>query len=105
MFLLCLATLLGLMASVAAVLGIAAITRGWMLPKVRPGIARPRLYGWGVLLFAFGMCLMAIGTEVLTGTFHLLGRPAGFLALLLGSRVIRASRHPEAAALQDLAEF
>ncbi|MFF3639459.1 hypothetical protein [Streptomyces sp. NPDC002250] len=103
MFFVCLTALDALAALVTAVLGIAAITRGWMLPKVRPGIARPRLYGCGALLFAFGLCEMAIGPEVFTGPFHVLGRPLGFLAWLLCARVDRASRLPKAADSRNLA--
>ncbi|MET8583481.1 hypothetical protein ABZX39_21800 [Streptomyces collinus] len=58
-----------------------------------------------MLLLASGICVVAIGIGVFTGPFHVLGRPAGFLALLLGSRVIRASRLPAVADLQDLAKF
>lgn len=36
--------------------GVAGITRGWVLPANRRPVYRPRLYGWGQLVGAVGLC-------------------------------------------------
>ncbi|MFG2560584.1 hypothetical protein [Streptomyces sp. NPDC048496] len=35
--------------------GVAAVTRGWVLPGNRRPVHRPRLYGWGQLAGAFAL--------------------------------------------------
>lgn len=45
-----------LLAFLIAASGIAAITRGWVLPTNRRPVHRPRLYGWGQLVAAFALC-------------------------------------------------
>ena len=104
-FFTCFAMLVGLMALVFAGLGIAAITSGWLLPNARPRIARPRQYGWGVLLMALGSCLTGGVIELFTDPIPGLGPASGLLPVFLGARVIRSSRHPEAAVLPDLGKL
>ncbi|MGW1711012.1 hypothetical protein ACWCP8_37535 [Streptomyces sp. NPDC002206] len=45
-----------LLALLIAASGIAAMTRGWVLPTNRRPVHRPRLYGWGQLVAAFALC-------------------------------------------------
>ncbi|TWG04474.1 hypothetical protein FHX80_112926 [Streptomyces brevispora] len=45
-----------LLAFLIAASGIAAITRGWVLPTNRRTVHHPRLYGWGQLLAACALC-------------------------------------------------
>lgn len=46
----------GLVALLFAASGVAGITRGWVLPTSGRPVRRPRLYGWGQLLGAVGLC-------------------------------------------------
>ncbi|NEC23876.1 hypothetical protein [Streptomyces parvus] len=56
-----------LLALLIAASGVAALTRGWVLPTGRKHVTRPRLYGWGQLVVAVALCcqvtfgLMTIG--------------------------------------------
>ncbi len=56
-----------LLALLFAASGVAALTRGWVLPTSRKHVTRPRLYGWGQVAIAIALCcqatfgLMAIG--------------------------------------------
>lgn len=45
-----------LLALLVAASGVAAVTRGWVLPTNRRPVRRPRLYGWGQLVAAFALC-------------------------------------------------
>ncbi|MFI5757208.1 hypothetical protein [Streptomyces sp. NPDC051569] len=45
-----------LLASLIAASGVAAVSRGWVIPANRRPVRRPRLYGWGQLLVAFALC-------------------------------------------------
>ncbi|MFF2852476.1 hypothetical protein ACFVT5_40180 [Streptomyces sp. NPDC058001] len=55
-----LALALVLFASLVFASGVAAVTRGWVLPVNRRTIHRPRLHGWGQLLIAFALCCQAV---------------------------------------------
>jgi hypothetical protein len=49
-------TALGLLAAgVLAAGGVAALTRGWVVPWLRRSVVRPALWGAGALVFAAGM--------------------------------------------------
>ncbi|NUV67071.1 hypothetical protein G6W57_08110 [Streptomyces sp. CAI-121] len=45
-----------LLALLIAASGVAALTRGWVLPTGRKHVIRPRLYGWGQLVIAVALC-------------------------------------------------
>lgn len=45
-----------LFALLVAASGMAAVTRGWVLPMNRRHVRNPRLYGWGQLVAAFALC-------------------------------------------------
>ncbi|MEV0689618.1 hypothetical protein [Streptomyces sp. NPDC050388] len=47
--------------------GVAAITRGWVLPWNRRHVRRVRLYGWGQLVAAFGLCCQVVFGLVIGG--------------------------------------
>jgi hypothetical protein len=49
-----------LLALLFAASGVAGITRGWVLPMNRGRVRRVRLYGWGQLVAAFGLCLQGV---------------------------------------------
>ncbi|MGW6981643.1 hypothetical protein ACWGE1_19730 [Streptomyces sp. NPDC054932] len=81
-----------LVALVIAASGLAAVTRGWLLPMNRRHIRSPRLYGWGQLVTAFALCWQVVfglvihdsGTRqwgTLTGGAILV---AGFAVILAG---------------------
>ncbi|MEU1540982.1 hypothetical protein ABZ461_23260 [Actinacidiphila glaucinigra] len=61
-----LGTALVLLASLVAVSGVAAITRGWVLPWNRRNVSRRRLYGWGQLVLAFALYWQALFGLVLS---------------------------------------
>lgn len=48
-----------LVALLIAASGIAALTRGWVLPTNRKHVTRPQLYGWGQLVVAIALCCQA----------------------------------------------
>ncbi|MGQ5649493.1 hypothetical protein ACWDWT_01250 [Streptomyces sp. NPDC003343] len=91
---------LGVLALVA--LGIAAITCGWVLPKLRPVVERPRTYGKGALLLALSFFLMGRVIELFTDPIPGLGPLAGAVPLFLGCVAIGLSRRSEAADVQEL---
>ena len=49
-----------LLALLIAAAGVAAVTRGWVLPTNRLPVRRPRLYGWGLLVVAFALCCQVV---------------------------------------------
>lgn len=51
-----LAVPLVLLAFLIAASGVAAVTRGWVLPMNRHHVRAPRIYGWGQLVVAFALC-------------------------------------------------
>ncbi|WP_371673852.1 hypothetical protein OG985_42945 [Streptomyces sp. NBC_00289] len=55
-----LAVPLGLLALLVAASGVAAITRGWVLPMSRRHVRAPWIYGWGQLVMAFALCWQLI---------------------------------------------
>ncbi|MFG2819968.1 hypothetical protein ACGFX4_11140 [Kitasatospora sp. NPDC048365] len=88
-----LAVPLAIVALLTAASGIAALSRGWLLPSYRRHVRRPRLYGWGQLVVAFALSwqvvfLLAVGTSsrewaTMTGSGFML---VGLLLLLAGQR-------------------
>ncbi|MFF8534380.1 hypothetical protein ACN6K9_000125 [Streptomyces sp. SAS_267] len=92
----------GVLALVNAVEAIAAITGGWVFPKARPTVKRPRVYGWGLLLFAFGVCLLAVATTVLADPMQPLGRTVAVVAMCVAIKMVRSSRSLEGADRQEL---
>jgi len=83
-----------LAALLIAASGVAAVTRGWVLPTNRKPVHRPRLYGWGQLVLAFALCWQAVfgliiddvGTRqwgTLTGSALLL---AGLVVMMVSHR-------------------
>ncbi|MFJ9683369.1 hypothetical protein ACIRP2_35785 [Streptomyces sp. NPDC101194] len=45
--------------------GVAAVTRGWVLPTNRRTARRPRVYGWGQSTAAFALCWQMVFLLVL----------------------------------------
>ncbi|MET7654453.1 hypothetical protein [Streptomyces sp. NPDC005486] len=49
-----------LLASLFTASGVAAVTRGWVLPFHRRRVRAPRIYGWGQLIVAFALCWQSV---------------------------------------------
>ncbi|MER5399329.1 hypothetical protein [Streptomyces sp. NPDC002599] len=96
-----LAALYALFALVAVVGGIAAIALGWVPPNVRGVVERTRLYGLGVLVFAAGMSLMAVGEAASSDLMQSAGRAVGVAIMAFSITVVRASRRPAEAERQE----
>ncbi|MFF9510273.1 hypothetical protein ACF1BU_21595 [Streptomyces sp. NPDC014724] len=62
---LCIAIFLALSALLIAASGVAAVTRGWVLPVNRRLVRRPRVYGWAQLVAAFALCWQLVFLLVL----------------------------------------
>ncbi|MET9900823.1 hypothetical protein [Streptomyces sp. NPDC006446] len=91
----CFAIAISLAGLVALAAGIAALTRGWIPPKSRQLIVRPRIYGWGMVGFAGCAFLVAANWVLVTDpTLRQLGQTAGLLAVIVIAYVARASRLP-----------
>ncbi|MFB7215720.1 hypothetical protein [Streptomyces sp. NPDC056255] len=45
-----------LLALLIAASGVAAFSRGWVLPVNRRPVCHPHLYGWGQFVVAFALC-------------------------------------------------
>ncbi|WP_326592867.1 hypothetical protein [Streptomyces sp. NBC_01294] len=69
---LCLAASLVLIALLVAASGMAALTRGWVLPMNRRHVRSPRLYGLGQLVAALALCWQVLFGLVISdaGTRH-----------------------------------
>jgi hypothetical protein len=82
-----------LLALLIAASGIAALTRGWVLPTSRKHVTRPQLYGWGQLVIAIALCcqaafgLMTNDLDARQG-----GTLAGSVLMVIGTLVIAVSQ-------------
>ncbi|WP_328664511.1 hypothetical protein [Streptomyces sp. NBC_00328] len=97
----CFAALFALCALVATVGGIAAITVGWVLPNVRPAVERTRVYGLGVLLFAIGPFVVAVGEATSNDLIQSAGRAVGIGIVAFSTGVVRASQRPAGGDKED----
>ncbi|MGW2727249.1 hypothetical protein [Streptomyces sp. NPDC001494] len=73
-----------LLALLIAASGVAAVTRGWVLPMNRRHVRAPRIYGWGQLVVAFALCW-----QLVLGLIF--ARPSGTLigaAILLAGLIV-----------------
>ncbi|MFE6553354.1 hypothetical protein ACFVHS_33860 [Streptomyces sp. NPDC057746] len=84
----------GLLALLVAASGVAALTRGWVFPLTRPRVRRVRLYGWGQLVLALGLCWQVVFRLVINdpGTRQWVILSGGVL-LLAGVIVMGVSQH------------
>lgn len=89
-----LAVPLVLLALLIAASGVAAISRGWVLPTNRRRVRHPRTYGWGQLMVAFALCWQMVFLLVLNhlGTLQW-GTLTGSALLLTGLIVMMVSHH------------
>ncbi|MFH8286413.1 hypothetical protein [Streptomyces antibioticus] len=82
-----------LLASLFAASGIAAITRGWVLPWNRRHVHRLRLHGAGQLVAAFALCWqVAFGYLVGVSGIRQIGTLAGSALLLTGVLMMTADQ-------------
>ncbi|MEU0787131.1 hypothetical protein ABZ341_36935 [Streptomyces sp. NPDC006173] len=85
----------GLLALVTAAGGVVAVTRGWVPRKVRQGVKRPHVYGWGLLAAAFSIGLLAADWAIVADReFRMPGQMLAVMVMGLSSGVIQASRRP-----------
>jgi hypothetical protein len=75
---------LALVALLIAASGVAAITRGWVLPMNRRHVRAPRVYGWGQLVLAFALCWQLVFGLLISDSD---ARPTG---TLIGSAMLVA---------------
>ncbi|MDQ0578489.1 hypothetical protein [Streptomyces rishiriensis] len=84
-----LAAPLVLVALLIAVSGVAAVTRGWVLPMNRRHIRAPRIYGWGQLVLAFALCWQLVfGLLISDSGVRPLGTLIGAVIILAGLLVM-----------------
>ncbi|MEU0373610.1 hypothetical protein ABZ070_25745 [Streptomyces sp. NPDC006283] len=91
--------LVGVLAALVAVSGIAAVRSGWMLPTQRKYIVRPRLFGYAQLVIA-AVLVMQIAGAVLVSGAEAQGyvRYAGMALMLAVPGLVWASQRPDRAA-------
>ncbi|MGW9136343.1 hypothetical protein [Streptomyces sp. NPDC055681] len=78
-----------LLALLIAASGVAAVTRGWVLPMNRRHVRRPRLYGWGQLVGAFALCWQVVfGLVISDSDTRQWGNLTGGAILLAGPIVM-----------------
>ncbi|MBL3669800.1 hypothetical protein JL475_28220 [Streptomyces sp. M2CJ-2] len=72
--------------------GVAAVTRGWVLPMTRRRVRRVRLHGWGQLVVAFALCWQVVfGLVISNPGIRSLGTLFGGGLLLTGIIVMMVS--------------
>ncbi|MCX4681754.1 hypothetical protein OG413_41875 [Streptomyces sp. NBC_01433] len=82
-----------LLALLIAASGVAALTRGWVLPTNRLPVRRPRLYGWGQLVVALALCWQVAFLLLLSDPdTRQWGTLTGSVLLLTGLLVMMVSR-------------
>ncbi|WP_318841302.1 hypothetical protein [Streptomyces sp. SS1-1] len=86
-----------LVVSLIAASGVAAVTRGWVLPWNRRRVHRVRLYGWGQLGVALGLCCQVLfGLMIGDPGVRALMTLTGGVLLLTGIIVMMVSQRPGA---------
>ncbi|MFG3552632.1 hypothetical protein [Streptomyces sp. NPDC047725] len=81
------------LALLIAASGVAAVTRGWVLPANRKPIRRPHLYGWGQLVIAIALgCQAAFGLMANGLDTRRWGALAGSVLMVTGILVIAVSQ-------------
>ncbi|MGW7425628.1 hypothetical protein ACWGJB_37315 [Streptomyces sp. NPDC054813] len=82
-----------LVAALIAASGIAAVTRGWVLPMNRRRVRAPRIYGWGQLVLAFALCWQLVfGLVIDTPGVSQSGTLIGSVIFLAGLAVMIAGQ-------------
>ncbi|MEV0489010.1 hypothetical protein [Streptomyces atratus] len=82
-----------LVALLVAASGVAAVTRGWVLPTNRRPVRRPRLYGWGQLVAASALCWQMVFFWGISGIgIRQWGTLSGSALLLTGLILMMMSR-------------
>ncbi|MEV6330639.1 hypothetical protein [Streptomyces sp. NPDC051909] len=65
--------------------GLAAVTRGWVLPMNRRHVRNTRVYGWGQLVVAFAFCWQVVfGLVISSSGARASGTVIGGVLLLAG---------------------
>ncbi|MFE2418468.1 hypothetical protein [Streptomyces hokutonensis] len=83
-----------LLIAVLAVVGVGAITRGWTPLVRRRGVARPRLWGYGILVSAAGLAWSTFFGPYLSPHSHGFLALAGTFVMAAGILVQRAAVEP-----------
>ncbi|AXG82600.1 hypothetical protein [Streptomyces paludis] len=76
--------------------GVAALVRGWVLPLSREQVRRPRLFGWGQLAVALGLCGQMVFFMADDIDIRQFGTLSGSALLLVGVLVMGLSRRRSA---------
>ncbi|MEU2134047.1 hypothetical protein [Streptomyces sp. NPDC018352] len=83
-----------LLALLIAASGVAAVSRGWVLPVNRRPVCHPHLYGWGQLVVAFALCWQMVFLLVPGNPdTRQWGTLTGSVLLLTGLIVMKVSHH------------
>ena len=85
--------------TVMAVSGLAAVTSAWVMPSQRGWVLRPRLWGTGMLLSAFGLAAFLFlgplaAVRPVNGYLPLAGMAVNFVGMVLQTLARRRSRVP-----------
>ncbi|CAL9539606.1 MULTISPECIES: hypothetical protein [unclassified Streptomyces] len=82
-----------LLAVLLAASGVAAITRGWVLPWTRKAVRRTRLHGWAQLAMAAALCCQ-VGFGLMVGDLgaRQAGTLGGSVLMLAGILLMAASQ-------------
>ncbi|WP_415940336.1 hypothetical protein [Streptomyces sp. 039-1] len=83
---------LGLLALLVAVSGVAAISRGWVLPTHRRHVRTTAIYGWGQLVLALGLLWQLIYLSISSPDLRPLGALIGTTIILAGILVMLISQ-------------
>ncbi|MFE3628369.1 hypothetical protein [Streptomyces goshikiensis] len=86
---------IGVMALLLAASGVAALSRGWLLPLQRRYVVRVRLFGWAQLLISAALGVQLVGNLVVDPPYSSAVTMPGVVVLFLGLVLItRAQRAP-----------
>ncbi|MFJ6573751.1 hypothetical protein ACIQNU_40780 [Streptomyces sp. NPDC091292] len=84
-----------LAAALLAASGVAHVTHGWVLPRNRRTIHRPRIHGWGQLIAAFALfCQVFFGLMISDIDIRQWGTLSGSALLLTGLVVMMIGQRP-----------
>ncbi|MGZ9934877.1 hypothetical protein ACXNSR_33950 [Streptomyces sp. NC-S4] len=85
---------IGVVALLLAASGVAALSRGWLLPWQRRHIVRLRLFGWAQLLIAAALGSQVIGLLAVDPVYRSVATMPGVVAVLLGLVLITRAQRP-----------
>ncbi|MEU8431608.1 hypothetical protein AB0F18_01630 [Streptomyces sp. NPDC029216] len=96
-YLVYLAVPIGLAALLLAASGIATLTRGWLLPRQRRHIVRPRLFGWAQLIMAASLGVQLLGLPAVDAAYRPAVNLPGTVVLLFSLVLVTRAQRPSPA--------